>query len=289
MLKKFLQVESIMQQTALDQYFEKKKIKYDVVTKPQKMKKYTQSKMDSFKKKPPKVEKEEELPLSPEEEIVEEIQEQEDPTYDFDEQEHETSEEEDKPLKPKRKIIEDDNDETEDKHTGKEKNTKDCIHVYCSCFLDKGLGAIGIHVEKDHKLNKHQTFDQEDVTTNKLDLESILYVLKNTKEFKEVIIYSSSEYVVKGVNIWSKGWEHNDWKTKSGEQVKNKNLFERILRLLKNRNVEIRWVPKDNQYIKNAFFRAKNSIQKDPKEFKYKGSKKNKDSDDEYDDTGYES
>ena len=60
------------------------------------------------------------------------------------------------------------------------------------------------------------------------------YIESNYK----IIVYSDSEYVIKSITKWIKGWEKNGWKTKSKKPVKNKELMIELNELYKNYNIE---------------------------------------------------
>ena len=47
-------------------------------------------------------------------------------------------------------------------------------------------------------------------------------------------IICDSEYAIKSITEWYKKWEKNNWKNSKKEEVKNKNLIQRILKLKDN-------------------------------------------------------
>lgn len=56
----------------------------------------------------------------------------------------------------------------------------------------------------------------------------------------EVIVRSDSAYCVNAVTQgWIEFWKNNDWKTKQGGNVKNKELWIELLSLLKNKRLSI--------------------------------------------------
>lgn len=59
----------------------------------------------------------------------------------------------------------------------------------------------------------------------------------------DVCVYTDSVYVMKGMNEWIHGWKKRGWKTASGAQVKNKELWMRLDELRgKFSTVEMHWV-----------------------------------------------
>lgn len=73
-------------------------------------------------------------------------------------------------------------------------------------------------------------------TNNQMELEAVLQVLSDnaTKGSKEnIIVYSDSAYVVNGLNSWIYGWSKNGWITKQKSPVENKEIWMKLLELLK--------------------------------------------------------
>lgn len=64
---------------------------------------------------------------------------------------------------------------------------------------------------------------------------------------QQIVVVTDSQYVVNGAMLWSKGWIRNNWINKSGEEVKNRDLWERLLALKDIYNVTFEWVGKDKE------------------------------------------
>lgn len=82
-------------------------------------------------------------------------------------------------------------------------------------------------------------------TNNIMELTAVLESLKvlvDKHSNKSIQYFVDSEYVVKGINIWSNGWKKNGWKTKTGK-VKNLEIWKEIL-LLKDKfkRIKFEWV-----------------------------------------------
>ena len=58
----------------------------------------------------------------------------------------------------------------------------------------------------------------------------------------QIVIYSDSEYVIKGCTQWAKNWVKNGWKTYQGGQVINRDLWEILIALYQLHNVRFEWV-----------------------------------------------
>lgn len=75
-----------------------------------------------------------------------------------------------------------------------------------------------------------------ETTNNRMELYAIMFSLKKiltciTKYDYE--IYSDSAYCVNSINNkWIFNWARNEWKTLAGDEVKNRDLWEKVLELL---------------------------------------------------------
>ena len=57
-----------------------------------------------------------------------------------------------------------------------------------------------------------------------------------------IIIYSDSQYVVKGLQSWLAGWKRAGWVKADRKPVLNAELWKALDRLLQTHRVEARWV-----------------------------------------------
>jgi ribonuclease HI len=93
--------------------------------------------------------------------------------------------------------------------------------------------GIGVYLGYQCTNIKEQYHDK---TNNMCELLAVDYAFKLIiKYHREIIelgkaikIVSDSEYTIKACSIWLAQWKKNNWKTKSGEDVKNRDLIESI-------------------------------------------------------------
>lgn len=74
----------------------------------------------------------------------------------------------------------------------------------------------------------------DNATNNQMELRALIEAFTQLSESKfvgEVELRLDSEYVIKGVTIWSKGWVKNGWKTAAKKDVLNKEYWQTILEL----------------------------------------------------------
>jgi ribonuclease HI len=70
----------------------------------------------------------------------------------------------------------------------------------------------------------------------------VIEALTSLKRSCNIVIYTDSEYVRKGMTEWISGWQRRGWKTADGKPVKNADLWQRLEALRKLHTVEWRWV-----------------------------------------------
>ena len=75
---------------------------------------------------------------------------------------------------------------------------------------------------------------EKNTTNNRMELKACIEALKEIRAMGyPVILTTDSKFVMEGVNVWSKYWELNQWKTVSGKDVKNQDLWVELLELIK--------------------------------------------------------
>jgi len=109
-----------------------------------------------------------------------------------------------------------------------------------------GFGAILIYGSKELEI----TGAEADTTNNRMELLGPIRALEALKEPCEVTVYSDSSYVVNAFNEgWVYNWERSNWK-RGKEEVKNPDLFKRLLELTRVHKVTFVHVKghADNEY-----------------------------------------
>lgn len=79
-------------------------------------------------------------------------------------------------------------------------------------------------------------------TNNIMELSGALAGLLLCPEGSRVRVVSDSQYVIKAMGIWIKGWERRGWKKTDGEPVKNLDLIQALHAAALLRSVEYCWV-----------------------------------------------
>jgi len=84
------------------------------------------------------------------------------------------------------------------------------------------------------------------ITNQTMELMAVLraveaYVRSGDK--RRLLVCSDSEYVVKSMTSWAKGWEKKGWRTSTGKPVANAELMQRLFELVRRHGVGFQHVP----------------------------------------------
>ena len=108
------------------------------------------------------------------------------------------------------------------------------------------------HLSNLNKNNKKEIAGGNKNTTNNImELTAVIEALKLLKYPCKVKLYSDSAYVVNAfIQNWIYNWQKNNWKTSDKKDVKNKELWQELIRLTNTHDVTFIKVKghADNEY-----------------------------------------
>ena len=138
------------------------------------------------------------------------------------------------------------------------------IYTDGACSGNPGPGGWGaILMYKDVK--KEISGGSKETTNNIMELTAVIEGLKMLKFPCEVDLYSDSAYVVNAFEQkWLDNWIKKNWKTASGERVKNKELWQELYVLTQTHKVNFIKVKghSDNKYNNRCDELARGEIDK---------------------------
>jgi ribonuclease HI len=80
-------------------------------------------------------------------------------------------------------------------------------------------------------------------TNNRMEIMAVIAALEALKEPCRVTLYSDSQYVVNAMaQGWARRWKTNGWKRNQRDEAVNPDLWERLLDLCDQHQVEFRWL-----------------------------------------------
>ena len=109
-----------------------------------------------------------------------------------------------------------------------------------ACSGNPGPGGWGCLFTLPNKTEKYSGFE-ESTTNNRMELtavvEALNIIINNIYKYniKEIQINSDSAYVVNAINQnWIDLWQKNNWKTSDKKNVKNYDLWKKLLETISN-------------------------------------------------------
>ncbi len=103
------------------------------------------------------------------------------------------------------------------------------IYTDGACTGNPGPGGWGVVVYFTDGSIYEMGGDEAQTTNNRMEMQAAIAALKllaTTGETEPLTLYTDSEYLIKGVTQWVKGWKKKGWKTAQGKAVLNQDLWE---------------------------------------------------------------
>lgn len=119
-----------------------------------------------------------------------------------------------------------------------------------SCIGNPGPGGYGAILKyKEHI--KELSRGYRLTTNNRMELLAVIAGLQALNQSCKVHITSDSMYVKNGITQWIFSWKRNGWRTASGKDVKNVDLWQKLDALCAQHQVSWTWVKGHNGHLEN--------------------------------------
>jgi ribonuclease HI len=120
---------------------------------------------------------------------------------------------------------------------------EDVVEIWTDggCKPNPGPGGWGV-VLRFRGVERELTGCDPATTNNRMELTAAAAALEALKRPSRVVVHTDSEYVRNGVTRWSAGWVRKNWRSSTGDPVKNMDLWRRLLEAAKPHAVEWKWV-----------------------------------------------
>jgi ribonuclease HI len=115
------------------------------------------------------------------------------------------------------------------------------IYTDGACRGNPGIGGWGALLHYDG-IGKRLYGSEAQTTNNRMELMGSIAALQALKNPCQVILWTDSQYVKKGISEWLKGWKAKGWLTSANQPVKNKDLWQMLDEQAARHQVEWRWV-----------------------------------------------
>ena len=90
-------------------------------------------------------------------------------------------------------------------------------------------------------------------TNNRMEMMAVIRALERLEFGPPVKVVTDSEYVAKGVTVWSRNWVRNGWKTYDGKPVVNRDLWEPLLQLYQLHDCTFKVVKGHSGHAQNEY------------------------------------
>lgn len=144
------------------------------------------------------------------------------------------------------------------------------IELYCdgACLGNPGPGgwAYLLRVRtKDGAQEKEGSGAEADTTNNRMELRGAIEGLRALTRPCAVDLHCDSQYVVKGIQSWIKGWKAKGWRKADGQAVLNVELWQALDAELHRHRVAAHWVKghaghAENERVDRLAFAAAQSV-----------------------------
>jgi ribonuclease HI len=119
------------------------------------------------------------------------------------------------------------------------------VHTDGACLGNPGPGgwaALLRYRGKERELSGGEVL----TTNNRMELMAAIVALETLSEACDIVLQTDSQYVRQGITLWLPNWVRRNWRTASGEPVKNRDLWERLHAAVQRHRIDWRWVKGHN-------------------------------------------
>ena len=114
-----------------------------------------------------------------------------------------------------------------------------------ACKGNPGPGGWGVLLRyrtAEKEIEKELYGGEPQTTNNRMELMAAIEGLKALKKACSVTLTTDSQYVRKGITEWLPGWKRKNWRTASGQPVKNQDLWQLLDEQNSRHTIDWRWI-----------------------------------------------
>lgn len=133
-----------------------------------------------------------------------------------------------------------------------ERQERDYVEIFAdgACSGNPGVGGYGAILK--YRGQKKELSGCELLTTNnRMELTAVIKALESLKKPCKVRVITDSNYVVQGMNSWVSKWVKSGWKNSQKQEVANKDLWKKLLKLSNQHEITWEWIKGHNSNIEN--------------------------------------
>ena len=111
-----------------------------------------------------------------------------------------------------------------------------------ACSGNPGPGGWGAVLRCTGGQEWEHSGGEAETTNNRMEMLAAVESLACLPFQTKIVLYTDSQYLKNGMNLWLKNWKKNGWKTANKSPVKNQDLWQRLDDLTQKHSIEWRWV-----------------------------------------------
>lgn len=122
-------------------------------------------------------------------------------------------------------------------------NSQIILYADGACSGNPGPGGWGVILKHSAsgKIKKISGGERQ-TTNNRMELTAVIKGLEAVSKPSSVTVITDSQYLVKGMTEWIQAWLEKNWKTSGKKPVKNVELWQRLLELADQHQIQWQWV-----------------------------------------------
>ncbi|CDL00094.1 ribonuclease HI, degrades RNA of DNA-RNA hybrids [Magnetospirillum gryphiswaldense MSR-1 v2] len=119
----------------------------------------------------------------------------------------------------------------------------ECVEIFTdgACSGNPGPGGWGA-ILRYKGVEKELCGGENPTTNNRMEMMAAIMALETLSRSCPVTLYTDSQYVMKGMTEWLKGWKARGWKTADKKPVKNDDLWQRLDAACARHQITWQWV-----------------------------------------------
>jgi len=110
-----------------------------------------------------------------------------------------------------------------------------------ACSGNPGPGGWGTVIQQNDEYSE-LSGSKDKTTNNIMEMTGALEGIRKTLEGSSIVLTSDSQYLVKGMTEWIKGWKKRGWKKADGKSVLNKEIWLELDKEASQRTIKWKWV-----------------------------------------------
>lgn len=110
---------------------------------------------------------------------------------------------------------------------------------YASELKQSGYGGFTETPDGEQHIY-HQSFEQG--SSNMMELLAVMEGLEHLESVEKIQVNTDSRFVIRGLVQWIHFWQHNNWQTAHGREVKFVKDWQKMNRLCKGKLMEFKWI-----------------------------------------------